>query len=323
VRSESFSETAELDLDYLPTHGTGHWSDYPFGVAVKLEQAGHRLRGANLLVWGEVPVGAGLSSSAAIEVATAYALMDLSGHPIDREEMARICQKAENEFVGGKCGIMDQFISLHGRKGHALMLDCRSLEYELIPIPNDIALVMCNTMVKHSVASGEYNNRRAECEEAVNRLSAVLPNLHALREMNLEQLEQYRPLLSETLWHRAYHVVSENSRVPKAAAALRSGGLAEVGEIMAESHKSLRDFYEVSCPELDLMVELATRQKGIYGARMTGGGFGGCTINLVDTSHADTFRREISRAYEKSTGIHPETYACSAAGAAGPIDLSD
>lgn len=322
VRSENFQGTHEVGLSHDAVRRSQSWHDYPVGVALQLEACGYQLQGGNLLIHSDVPIGAGLSSSAAIEVATAYALMDLSGHTINPIEMARICQKAENEFVGARCGIMDQFVSLHGRAGHALMLDCRSLDYEFISIPRSVTLVICNTMVKHAVASGEYNKRRAECEEAVRRLSAVLPNLKALRDLNREELDRHRSALTETLWRRACHVVSENARVLNAAATLRSGDFAGFGKTLAESHKSLRDFYEVSCPELDLMVELASRQKGIYGARMTGGGFGGCTINLVDTTHADTFRREISDAYEESTGLYPQTYACSAAGGAGPIDLT-
>jgi galactokinase len=321
IKSENFQESYELDLSDDSERRSNSWHDYPVGVAMQLKRSGYRLQGANLLIRGEVPIGAGLSSSAAIEVATAYALMDIAGHTIDRIELARACQSAENEFVGANCGIMDQFVSLNGREDHALMLDCRSLEYELILIPKSATLVVCNTMVKHEVAAGEYNRRRADCDEAVRRLSAVLPNLRALRDVTLKQLERNRSLLPETLWRRAHHVISENGRVLNAAAAFRSADLAEFGKLMAESHQSLRDYYEVSCAELDLMVDLARRQKGIYGARMTGGGFGGCTINLVDAIHADTFRHEIASAYEKSTGVRPETYACTVTGGAGPVSL--
>jgi len=222
LASDNFQESYEIDLADDSERRSHSWHDYPVGVAMQLKRSGYRLQGANLLIRGDVPIGAGLSSSAAIEVATAYALMDLAGHTIDRIEMARISQKAENEFVGANCGIMDQFVSLHGRRDHALMLDCRSLEYELIPIPQSTMLVVCNTMVKHAVATGEYNRRREECEEALRLLSAVLPNLRALRDVNLEQLERHRSLLPETLWRRVHHVVSENGRVMNAAAAFRS-----------------------------------------------------------------------------------------------------
>jgi galactokinase len=317
IHSENFHETREVDFSHdlaLPSHT---WYDYPVGVAVQLKASGYPLQGANLLIHGEIPLGAGLSSSAAIEVATARALLDISGHSLDRVQVARLCQKAENEFVGARCGIMDQFVSLHGRSDHGLLLDCRSLGYELIPIPPNVRLVICNTMIKHEVAFGEYNRRRVECEEAVRRLAPAVPGIRALRDVTLEQLDRHHSLLPETIFRRAHHVVSENDRVLKAAAALRCGNLSEFGKAMAESHQSLRDFYEVSCAELDLMVDLATRQRGTYGARMTGGGFGGCTINLVDASHSDEFQSEMVSAYKKLTGHRPETYLCRAADGAG------
>jgi galactokinase len=322
ICSENLQQTYEIDLSQDSPRPSHAWHDYPIGVAVHLRASGYPIYGANLLIHGEVPIGAGLSSSAAIEAATALALLDISGCPMDRTQLARICQKAENEFVGARCGIMDQFVSLHGRASYALRLDCRSLDYELIPIPESVKLVICNTMVKHELASNEYNRRRAECEEAVQRLSAVLPGIRALRDVNLEQLEQQHSLLPETVWRRARHVVSENARVVQAAAALRSGDLSDFGRAMAESHRSLRDFYEVSCAELDLMVELAGQEKSTYGSRMTGGGFGGCTINLVDSAHADEFRHQISGAYEKATGRRPNTYVCTAADAAGVFRLN-
>jgi galactokinase len=317
IHSENFHQTYEIDLSHDLPLRSQTWRDYPIGVALQLKAFGYPLQGANLLIHGEVPLGAGLSSSAAIEVATACALLDISGCSLDRRQVARLCQKAENEFVGAQCGIMDQFVSLLGRKGHALLLDCRSLDYELIPIPTNVRLVICNTMVKHELASSEYNRRRAECEEAVQSLLPVLPGIRALRDVTPEQLGRHRLELPETVWRRACHVVSENARVLKTVAALRSGDLSELGRAMAESHLSLRDFYQVSCAELDLMVDLASRHKATYGARMTGGGFGGCTINLVDAAHTDEFRHEIASSYEKVTGRHPETYLCKAADGAG------
>jgi galactokinase len=199
ICSEHFSETAKLDLDKAPARGRGHWSDYPFGVAVKLEEAGHRLRGANLLVRGEVPIGSGLSSSAAIEVSTGLALLDNSDVKIDRMELAKLCQRAENEFVGIRSGLMDQFISCFGQAGHALMLDCRSLEHKQIPMPDDVKLVVCNTMVKHQLASSEYNARHAECEEGVRLLSQHLPHVQSLRDVSFDELERFRSELPEVV----------------------------------------------------------------------------------------------------------------------------
>ena len=322
ISSDGFSDTAEVELDSPEIHPRKTWSDYPVGVALELKRAGVPLRGANLLIHGEVPMGAGLSSSAAIEVATALALAEQSGHSPDRVQLALLCQKAENEFVGARCGIMDQFISLHGRKNHALLLDCRVLDFELVAIPECVRLVICNTMVKHEHASSGYNQRRAECEEAVQRLAKVLPGIRSLRDVTLDQLDLHRGTLSEVLYKRALHVIAENARVLGATEALRAEDLERFGKRMAESHSSLRDLYEVSCAELDLMVDQANRQEGVYGARMTGGGFGGSTINLVESRFADAFAENMARGYEKETGIVPQIYICAPAEGAGAIRSS-
>jgi galactokinase len=325
LRSENFGETVESDLASPSLRPTKSWSDYPIGIAVMLERAGFKIRGANLLIQGEIPIGAGLSSSAAIEVATASALLSLSGHDVDgisnvgRTKIARICQQAENDFVGMRCGIMDQFASLNGQEGHALMLDCRSLEFEPVPIPKNIEIVICNTMVKHSLASGEYNRRRADCEEAVRILSSAIHGICALRDVSLEQLAKHKSLLPAVIYRRALHVISENARVIEAADSLTRGDIATFGRLMRESHDSLRDLYEVSCAELDVMVGLANKQKGTFGARMTGGGFGGCTINLVDSRFTEEFRKNIARAYEDAANLTPEIYVWTPAGPAGPV----
>jgi len=316
LHSINFSETVEIDLQggVAPRN---HWSDYVSGVAVMLEQAGHHLQGANLLIRGDVPIGSGLSSSAAIEVASGLALLENSGLDVDRLELVQLCRRAENDFVGARVGIMDQFISGCGQAGHALMLDCRSLEYRLLPLPRELSLVVCNTMVKHELASGEYNTRRAECEEGVRLLSGSLPGIRALRDVTLAELEAQACILPEIIYKRCRHVISEDARVSEAAAALEQGDLETFGALMAESHRSLRDDYEVSCAELDLMVELAVQQEGVYGARMTGGGFGGCTINLVRTDAVDEFQSQIGAAYEKSTGLAPQIFVSPAAEGAG------
>jgi galactokinase len=313
IYSEEFSEGVEFDLDEPSPHKAGHWSDYVRGVAVTLEQADYRLRGASLLIRSEVPIGSGLSSSAAIEVATGLAMLDTAGHVIDRTELAKLCRRAENEFVGARVGIMDQFISCNGKAGHALMLDCRSLDFRLLPVPDEVRLVVCNTMVKHALASGEYNVRRAQCEEGVRHLARSLPNVRALRDVTTDELERYGSDLPEVIYRRCRHVITENARVIEAAAALERGDLADFGTLMYESHRSLRDDYEVSSAELDIMVELASRVEGVYGARMTGGGFGGCTINLVRGDSVADFKREVAPLYEEATGLHPEIYTCTAA----------
>ena len=312
VCASSFSDSVEIDLEEK-AGPANHWSDYVRGVAAILEQAGYRLCGADLLVGGDVPIGSGLSSSAAIEVASALALLGNSGVSVPPTELAKLCQRAENEFVGARCGIMDQFISCCGHAGQALMLDCRSLEYRLLPLPPDASMVICNTMVKHELASGEYNSRRAECEEGVRRLTRVLPHVRALRDVSLEDLERHGQELPETIRKRCRHVVSENARVLQAADALQRGDLTDFGKLMAESHNSLRDDYQVSCEELDLMVELARKRQGVYGARMTGGGFGGCTINLVKNDEVANFRHAVATGYEQVTGRRPDIFVSAAA----------
>jgi len=319
VHSRDFSETIQLKLDHLPDSGRGRWSDYVAGVTKKLTESGHKLRGANLWLEGDVPQGAGLSSSASVEVAAGYALLAVSNGTIDRQELALLCQKAENEFVGARCGIMDQFVSCHGKSGCALLLDCRSLEFRLLQLPKDVRIVICNTMVKHSVAGGEYNQRRAECEEGVAILAKHRPGVRALRDVTLAELAAYERELPATVARRCRHVVHENARVLEAAAALDHGDLEAFGALMKESHKSLRDDFEVSCPELDLMVEVAESLDGVFGCRMTGGGFGGCTVNLVQEDRVDSFKRKMSEAYQHSTGRKPEIYACTAADGAGAI----
>ena len=319
MHSENFSESAEIDLDDRDPRPRNQWSDYVQGVAVLLDKAYPSLRGANLLIYGEVSIGSGLSSSAAIEVATGFALLENSGLPVDRVELAKLCRRAENEFVGARVGIMDQFISCCGHAGKALLLDCRSLNYRLLPIPAEVSLVICNTMVKHDLASGEYNTRRAECEEGVRLLSRRLPQVRALRDVRVEDLNRFRGDLPQTIYRRCRHVVTENARALDAAAALEKQDLTTFGRLMAESHISLKNDYEVSCPELDLMVELAGQVGGVHGARMTGGGFGGSTINLVDKQSVEGFRSSVATAYEKATGLSPQILVSAAAEGAGEV----
>src|SRR5215216_5392168 len=297
ICSENYSDEVEVDLDDQHIAPRRRWSDYPVGVAVMLERAGYRLKGARIELRGEVPIGSGLSSSAAIEVATACALVANSGLHIDERELARLCQRAENEFVGARVGIMDQFISLFGQAHKALLLDCRSLEFRLLPFPDNVRLIICNTMVKHELASSAYNERREQCEAGVKYLARFYSHVTALRDVTLEQLEQHRDGLPEVVYRRCRHVITENARVLAAGEALEQGDLKRFGELMAESHVSLRDDYEVSAKELDLMVELAQKVDGVYGARMTGGGFGGSTVNLVATDRVGQFKQSVAEEY--------------------------
>jgi galactokinase len=310
VYSGHYDEMISLSLDELAGPPRKHWSDFIRGVAAVLQNAGYKLAGANLFIHGEVPLGAGLSSSASLEVATALALSSLSAIVVPRLELVKLCQKAEHEYVGTRCGIMDQFIAVFGAAGHALMLDCRSLEYQLLGVPRDFRLVVCNSMVRHELASGEYNRRRADCEEGVRLLQAHLPGIRALRDVTVADLEALKEALPATVYRRCRHVVTENQRVLAAAKALQSSDADRFGHLMYRSHASLRDDYQVSCKELDLLVDLASSSPGVYGARMTGGGFGGCTVNLVKTNVSDEFKEHISQAYRAATGIIPEAYIC-------------
>jgi galactokinase len=310
--SEEFPGQFEFDVNALPAAHQSIWCDYPVGVAVALGKRGFPLPGANVMVQGEVPLGAGLSSSAALEVASALAFLGLSGGSLPLPEIAQLCQRAENEFVGARVGIMDQFVACLGKAGHALMLDCRSLAYQFVPIPDGVSIVICNTMVRHKLAGGEYNVRRAECEEGVRLLAKRIPGIAALRDVSVAQLEKYRADLPEKIYQRCEHVVWENERVLESSKALATGDLRAVGEYMAASHRSLRDLYQVSCFELDSMVESAQGLPGFFGGRMTGGGFGGCTVNLVNTPDAEAFAEQIASRYQERTGIQPDVFVSAA-----------
>lgn len=310
--SEEFTGQFEFDVNALPAAHQGIWCDYPVGVAVALRNKGFPLLGANVMVQGEVPLGAGLSSSAALEVASALAFLGLSGGSLPLPQVAQLCQRAENEFVGARVGIMDQFVACLGKAGHALMLDCRSLAYQFVPIPPGVSIVICNTMVRHQLAGGEYNVRRAECEEGVRLLAKRIPGIAALRDVSVAQLEKYRGGLPEKIYQRCEHVVWENQRVLESSKALAIGDLRAVGEYMAASPRSLRDLYQVSCFELDSMVESAQGLPGFFGGRMTGGGFGGCTVNLVNTPDAQAFAERIASRYQERTGIHPDVFVSAA-----------
>jgi galactokinase len=235
----------DLNLDLIHPGSSGHWSDYVRGVAGVIESYGYRLRGADLAILSEVPLGAGLSSSAALEVSTALAILSSSQISVDLTTVAKLCQKAEHLYAEMRCGIMDQFISCHGRAGHALMLDCRSLDFQLLPIPGHVRLMACNTMVRHEHASSGYNTRRHECEDSFRALTAVLPGIRALRDVTLDDLENHSNRLSDVIYKRVRHVVTKNDRVKKSASALKTGDIAEFGRLMADSHRSLRDDYEV------------------------------------------------------------------------------
>ena len=317
VFSENLQESATIDLQADSPQPKDHWSDYVQGVARMLQNRGIGVAGANIELFSNVPSGAGLSSSAALEVSIASGLLAFSGGSLKLEELALICQRAENEFVGARVGIMDQFASCFGSEGHAILLDCRSLEYQRLPLPRGAAMIICNTMVKHELSGGEYNVRREQCEAGVQILAKAYPEVRALRDVSVGQLEAQRREMPELIYKRCLHVVQENDRVVETVQRLRGGDMELVGQLMGESHASLRDLYEVSCAELDAMVKSAQGLPGFIGGRMTGGGFGGCTVNLVEEADAAEFAEKIAERYHGKVGIAPNVYVCSAADGAG------
>ena len=293
------------------------WGDYAVGVARELVLAGYPVEPSDLLVYSTVPVGSGLSSSAAIEVSVALAL--LSGRPMEPLELAKLCRRAENNFVGMPCGIMDQYISVFGREGAAVKIDCRSLGHEFASLPQEAEFVAVNTMVKHELGGSAYRNRVAECAAAVAVIRRKYPEVESLRDVASETLAEFEGVLDPVCMKRARHVVSEDERVDAFAAASRAGNLEHMGDLLVASHRSLQHDYEVSCEELDFLVDTALRLPGVYGARMTGGGFGGCTVNLVRPDLVLQFQAAVSHAYQERFNLTPEIYPCRPSAGAGEI----
>jgi galactokinase len=311
MRSTTTAGEWTVHLEDLPSGRTGHWSDYVTGVAAVLSRD-VRLQGADLVIASDVPAGAGLSSSAALEVSVGYALLDLSGAEIDLTRLALACQRAEHEFVGTRCGIMDQFVACRGRAGHALVLDTRDLVFDVVALPEHLRVLACNTMVAHSLASNEYNARRADCEAAVRILRDRFADVRSLRDVTLDQVTACADRLGDRLLRRCRHVISENARVREGSSALARADAAAFGELMYASHASLRDDYEVSCRELDVMVDSASTLRGVHGARMTGGGFGGSAVVVADADAVAAISTELAGRYETATGIRPEISMCAA-----------
>lgn len=320
--SLGLGEEAEFDLDRPGPPRRGLWLDYVEGVAQALESRGVRLGGADLLIASDVPAGAGLSSSAALEISTGLALAGVSGREVDPVVLALAGQQAEHTYVGTMCGIMDQFVASLGREGHALLIDCRSLEATPVPLDTArVAVVVSDTGVKHELSSSEYNVRREECARGAALLAERLPGVRELRDVSVEDFERHGGSLPDPVGRRCRHVVTENKRTLRAAEALRRGDLRETGRLMYESHDSLRDDYEVSCRELDLLVEIARGLPGVLGSRMTGGGFGGSTVSLVLRDSLGEFERAVSARYERETGAAPSILVTEAGG--GARELSD
>lgn len=311
------AETA--DKKTVAGHPLPGWMLYPAGVAHVLRGAGLSISGIDAVYSSDVPRGAGLSSSAAVELAFAVAWRELGGWQKNGMELALLCQKAENQYVGVNCGIMDQFACANGQTNHALLLDCRTLDWQPVPLPTDVAIVIADTTKRRELGKSEYNNRRAACEEAVRTFAAAIPGIRALRDVSVADFAKYAHLLSPEVAQRAQHIVEECDRTVKAVDALKRNDIAAFGFAMNESHRTLRDLYEVSCAELDAMVSAAQSLDGCYGARLTGAGFGGCAIALVESSVAEYFKRELAKRYESATGLKPEIYVCKASAGAGVV----
>ncbi len=318
IYSENQGE--EKVFDGVQAARSQHWTDYPMGVTAILAGVGYTIPGFNLSIWSDVPLSSGLSSSAALEVATALAVLSLVDAEVPGPRLARLCQRAENEFVGANCGIMDQFISLNAKKDHALLLDCRDLSFKLAPIPDSVALVIANTMVKHSVAGGDYPTRRRESEAGCAVIARHRPGVPFLRDATLDDLVQWGQEMEPKSYLRAKHVIGENLRTVAACEALLQGNMKELGRLMAEAHRSYSQDFEGSCPEADAMVELAQGLPGLIGARLTGGGFGGCTINLVEQKEAAAFAQALGARYAEKTGIAPQIHICHASGGAHRLE---
>jgi galactokinase len=318
--SLNFDQACEFSLDRIEPDPIAPWSNYVRGVAFFLEQRGLHLAGMDAVVGGDVPIGAGLSSSAAIEVASATAFQALNHFKLSQVEMALLCQRAENEFVGMRCGIMDQFISILGQHDHALLIDCRTLAYRAVPLSPVVRVVVCDTGVRHGLVGSEYNLRRQQCEEGVRFLQRHLPHVQALRDVSVDDFERYQAELPDVVGRRVKHVVYEDERVLKSVAALEAGDVVGFGRLMNESHVSLRDLYQVSCRELDIMVEVARRLPGCLGSRMTGGGFGGATVSLVEADAVADFSVQVAQGYRAATGLEPAIYVTRAEDGASVVE---
>jgi galactokinase len=314
-------ESASVDLDD-PGPPRGDWRDYLAGVAWALASNGHPVRGFRGALASTVPIASGLSSSAAIELAYAWALSGMSGPSVDGRALAVLCQQAENDYVGVHCGLMDQYTVANGVRDAAILLDCRTLEHRVVPLPRELALVVASTGRPRRLGSSAYNERREECQRAVASIAALDPSVRALRDVDEAMLERHRDVLDPVAYRRAWHVVTENARVVATATALTSGDLEAVGRSMTASHASLRDLFEVSSPELDALVEIAAATPGVIGSRMTGAGFGGCTVTLVRAAEAEALAARFGRDYPERTGLQATVWTVRAVDGAGLLETA-
>ncbi len=301
--SEDYQAEHEAQVGRLEKSGKG-WPDYLLGTFSELAKDGKKVHGVNVVFGGDIPLGAGLSSSAAVESGMLFALNELYQLGLSRPEIARLAQRSENLFVGMQCGIMDMFASLMGKADHALQLDCRSLEYKYFPVNfPDYVFFLCNSGVKHELVNSEYNTRRQQCEEGVRLLQPYYPNIHSLRDVTLDMLDRERARFPEVVYKRCHYVVEENARVLAASEALTNGALETFGDLLYQAHKGAQTEFEISCLEVDFLVDLTRDRPDVLGSRMMGGGFGGCTINLVEREKVADFHAYATRKYQEAFGL--------------------
>jgi galactokinase len=320
IRSRDMEGEFVIAIDDIAHAAPSHaWHDYVVGVARELVRAGIILKGCDLWIASTVPAGSGLSSSAALEIASAVALLD--SNPMNRLDIALLGQRAESGFVGMPCGIMDQYASVFGHAGAAIQIDCRSLEHEYVPLPRELKIIAVNSMVKHELGNSAYRERVAECQTAVAAIAKNEPRVQSLRDVSLELFDRLGDTIPEAPRRRARHVITETQRVLEFATAARKDDVREMGKLFVASHRSMQHDYEITCEEIDFLVDTAIRLPGVYGARMTGGGFGGCTVNLVAPDAVSAFREALTNAYQERFGITPAFYDCKPAEGAGRLIL--
>lgn len=308
VYSIDYEDDFEYELtDYKPL--ANGWPNYIMGVTDQFQKAGHQLKGFDCVFGGDIPIGAGLSSSAALECGIAFAIKEMHQFDIDKLQLVQFAQKAEHTFAGVQCGIMDQFASVMGKQDHAIRLDCRSLSYEYFPIDlGEYQILLLDTQVKHDLASSAYNERKQECETGVNTIQKGYPEIKSLRDVNFEMLIEFKEQLSDKVYQRCLYIIEENNRLLSACAALQKGDIQQLGKMLYGSHQGLSEQYEVSCAELDFLVDFTKDKAYVLGARMMGGGFGGCTINVVEKKHINDFIEAVSEAYNNKYQITLKTY---------------
>lgn len=320
VFSLDFGEEKSFTLDNMQP-GKG-WINFVLGVTAKIKAAGHQVEGFDCVFGGDIPIGAGLSSSAALENGVGLGLSELFGLGLDRLEMVKLSQLAEHEYAGVNCGIMDMFASMMGKKDHAIRLDCRSLDYVYFPVAlGNYQLLLCDTQVSHSLADSAYNTRREECQQGVEKIKELYPDVKNLRDVDLSMLDEVRNGLPEKVFERCAYVVKENERVIKSCHALENNDLPAFGALMYGSHEGLSKDYEVSCRELDFLVEKTRKMSFVLGARMMGGGFGGCTINLLAKEHKAAFIQDMSHAYQKEFGKDVKVYEVNIEAGTGTFEV--